>query len=138
MCKPILGLDKFEVALVQYPSLKVFKPFSTWCTSNPTKSLPWYDAYNSVKHNRSDNIKNANLEHLLDAISAIHILLESQYGKEIFTRWSSYTEDRSIFRTQKHPVWGCDKVFAPLLVAGDRVRANWIERREYFVDFPVK
>lgn len=136
-CKDILGLDKFDVALVQYPSVKVFKPFHDWKAGSPTKSLPWYNAYNAVKHNRSDNITDANLEHLLDAISAIHILLESQYGKGIFERWDSHTEDRSVYKTVARPQWNCTEITAPILIAGYSITAKWTEQRKYFEDYKV-
>lgn len=136
-CRDVLKLDKFEVSLVQYPKLKHFKPFDGWDSSSPTKSLPWYNAYNSVKHNRSDNITQANLEHLLDAASAIHVLLESQYGKNIFQRWSSRTDDRSMFSTVVMPTWLCSEVTAPVLKGGYEVGADWTHRREYFKDNPL-
>lgn len=132
--KSILGLDRFEVKLTQYPSLKAFKPFHGWDDGNPTKTLPWYNAYNSVKHNRSDNITDANFEHLLDAMSAIHILLESQYGKDIFERWSGRTEDRSIFKTTTRPKWACNLVSSPIFTAGYDIKVSWPEKRQYFVD----
>ncbi|MFA5978714.1 MAG: hypothetical protein WC818_10735 [Pseudomonas sp.] len=136
-CKDILGLDKFEVTLVQYPSVKVFKPFRDWKAESPTKSLPWYNAYNAVKHNRSDNITDANLEHLLDAISGIHILLESQYGKGIFERWNSQTEDRSVYKTVARPQWNCTEITAPILIAGYSIDAKWTEQRKYFEDYKI-
>ncbi|RYE38341.1 MAG: hypothetical protein EOP48_27245, partial [Sphingobacteriales bacterium] len=52
-CKSLLGLDDFEVKLIQYSSVKSFRPFKGWDASSPTKTLLWYNAYNSVKHNRS-------------------------------------------------------------------------------------
>jgi hypothetical protein len=136
-CKEILGLGKYEVTLAQYPNLKKFKPFQIWAADSPTKSLPWYDAYNSVKHNRSDNIVKANLEHLLDAISAIHILLESQYGKNIFTRRKSLTEDRSIYKTEVWPQWTCAELTAPILTAGYNIQAKWTNQRNYFDDHTI-
>ena len=136
-CKDILGLDKFDVTLVQYPSVKVFRPFHNWKAESPTKSLPWYNAYNAVKHNRSDNITGANLEHLLDAISAIHILLESQYGKGIFERWNSQTEDRSVYKTVARPLWTCTEITAPILIAGYSITAKWTEQRKYFEDYKI-
>lgn len=137
-CKPILGLDEYDVELTQYPSLKKFSPFSGWSSAAPTKTLPWYNAYNTVKHNRSDNIADANFEHLLDAISAIHILLESQYGKKIFSRWASRTDERSIYTTTKRPVWACENVFAPVLIDGFGFseETRWTEERKYLHDFP--
>lgn len=136
-CKSVLRLDEFEVMLTQYPNLKVFKPFHGWDIGSPTKSLAWYNAYSSVKHNRSDNITDANLEHLLDAISAIHVLLESQYGSNIFERWNSQTEGRSIYKTKVKPKWECAEVTAPKLIAGYSIKAEWTDRRKYFDDYSV-
>ncbi|ENJ7944627.1 hypothetical protein AB2M38_001542 [Yersinia enterocolitica] len=136
-CKNILGLHKFETILSQYPNLKVFKPFFDWNADSPTKSLPWYDAYNAVKHNRSDNIADANLEHLLDAISAIHVLLESQYGKNIFERWNSLTEDRSIYKTIARPEWSCTEITAPILRGDFKIKGIWTDQRKYFEDYRI-
>ena len=82
-CRDILKLNQYEVRLKQYSDLGTFTPFEGWNTCHTTESIAWYDAYNKVKHNRNDNIANANIKHLLDAVSAIHILLESQYGEGI-------------------------------------------------------
>jgi len=136
-CKKILKLDSFEAQLNQYPNLGVFKPFVNWNSSSPTKSIPWYDAYNSVKHNRGDNIAQANLEHLLNAVSAIHILLESQYGNKIFTKWQSLTEDRSMFYTVKAPTWELREITAPMLEQVYPVKTSWIGPRKYFEDFSL-
>lgn len=133
-CKEILGLGEYKTILNSYRDLKIFQPFASWCKTSPTQTLPWYNAYNAVKHNRSDNIHSANLEHLLDAISAIHILLESQYGQGIFQRWTSRTEDRSIFNTTTAPRWRCDQVQAPIFVLGWEMKYEWPERRKYFED----
>lgn len=133
-CKSLLGLEDFEVKLIQYSSVKSFRPFKGWDASSPTKTLLWYNAYNSVKHNRSENITDANLEHLLDAMSAIHILLESQYGKSIFERWSGRTEHRSIFKTTARPKWACSAVCVPILTAGYELDVKWPEKRLYFID----
>jgi len=135
-CKDILKLDSFEVGLLQYPKLKRFKPFYGWNSEKPTQSLPWYCAYNSVKHNRNDSITHANLGHLLDAISAIHVLLESQYGRDIFHRWSSLTDDRSIFETKVAPKWMCSEITAPVLSGGYSINTIWIDKRKYFEDYP--
>lgn len=136
-CKDILKLDNFEVQLNQYPNLGTFKPFSSWECLSPTKSIPWYDAYNSVKHNRGDNIAQANIEHLLNAVAAIHILLESQYGNKIFTKWQSLTEDRSMFNTFRAPTWELREITAPVLEQVYQVKMSWIGSRKYFEDFPL-
>ncbi|MDK6142678.1 hypothetical protein [Acinetobacter baumannii] len=135
-CRDLLKLDQFEVILTQYPLLKKFQPFNGWDDNSPTKSLAWYDAYNSVKHNRGDNIQEANLEHLLDSISALHILLQSQYGENIFDKWYSYTDDRSIFQTKIFPHWELERICAPLLEQAYQVKTSWLGARQFFIDNP--
>ncbi|MDC5212176.1 hypothetical protein OHW47_03325 [Acinetobacter baumannii] len=135
-CKDILKLSSFEVELTQYPNIGNFKPFADWDKSNPTKSIPWYDAYNAVKHNRGDNIEKANMKHLLDSVAAIHILLESQYGNKIFTKWQSLTEDRSMFFTTKTPNWDLKDITIPELERGFNIKMNWHSSKKYFDDYP--
>lgn len=40
----------------------------------PLKKHHWWKDYNSVKHSRSDNFHKANLDNLLNSLSALHIL----------------------------------------------------------------
>lgn len=48
------------------------QPLLPWKT---THILPWYRAYNEVKHNRQLNYKKANLENVLDAIASLFLIL---------------------------------------------------------------
>lgn len=114
-CHSALMLNKYEVKLKQYPNVEAFKPFLNWESVSPTKSIDWYAAYNLVKHNRSLNIDKANFKHLLNAIAAIHILLESQYSHEIFQQYTRRTEDKSMFVTINRPQFACKEISAPLL-----------------------
>lgn len=137
-CRDVLKLNQYEANLTQYSNLGIFTPFKNWIESSSTTSIPWYDAYNKVKHNRSDNICNANLEHLLDAVSAIHILLESQYGEGIFQKYVSYTDHKSLFRTQKKPIWELREITAPILKGSyPTTEIEWPDQREYFKDYPL-
>lgn len=125
-CNKLLGLSSYSTQLTDYPELPIFKPFINWDVDNPTKSLSWYDAYNAIKHNRSENMPRANFEHLLNAIAAIHIVLESQYSKHIFQRWTQQIECKSIFSTQERHIWKCSEVtIAPILIPDYPVRTHW-------------
>ena len=66
---------------VQYsnwlPTSYTTQPFAKWATND---SLPWYKAYNDVKHNRSQNFKLASLKNLLDAISGLLSIIHAQVG----------------------------------------------------------
>lgn len=128
----MLKLNCFEVQLNQYPKLGTFKPFNNWSAEQPTKSIVWYDAYNSVKHNRGDNINQANFANLLDAIAAIHILLEGQYGSNIFIKHQSLTDDNSLFTTTKKPNWNLSEITVPLLLQGYETESKWLSSIKYF------
>ncbi|MGB3488092.1 MAG: hypothetical protein WBA62_08300 [Xanthobacteraceae bacterium] len=60
---------------------KVFRPFEEWKTG---KALSWYKAYNASKHDRHQTFKQANMKHLLDAVTGLLALLSSQFGTETF------------------------------------------------------
>ncbi len=59
-----------------------FRPFSEW---NDDQPLSWYQAYNSSKHDRHNSFGQANLRNLLNSISALLVLLSSQFGREEFS-----------------------------------------------------
>lgn len=135
-CLPTLKLNEYSAVLGQYPNLKTFKPFSLWNKDQPTKSLEWYDAYNSVKHNRGGNLKNANFKNLLDSIAAIHILIEAQYGKDVFDRFRQHREATSIFESKKRPTWSSSEIVAPIF-NGYEINPSWIGALQYFVCHPL-
>lgn len=135
LCLDIFRLNLWKVELIQYPAIKTFVPFSGWDKNNATKSLPWYSAYNAVKHNRGDNIAEANFEHALNAVAALHILLEAQYGRWIFERMHQRSEARSLFVTVVHPSWVPAEMSVPIFCnyKGD---TSW-DIHEYFSIYPL-
>lgn len=63
-------------------------PFEAWANpKNVTKPylLPWYQDYNTVKHDRVNSMHLAHFENLLDSFAALTILIASQYFLEDFT-----------------------------------------------------
>ena len=57
---------------------KIRRPFRKW--ENKTyKKLDWYNAYNQVKHNMVENFKMATLDNLVEAFSALHIIMCAQF-----------------------------------------------------------
>lgn len=130
-CLDLFRLDFWRVELVQYPAIKTFAPFAKWDKENSTKSLPWYRAYNAVKHNRGDNIVEANFEHALDAVAALHILLEAQYGIEVFNRVRQRSEEKSVFLTVVFPSWAAAELSAPIFREYEG-EAEWIGPHKYF------
>ncbi len=62
------------------PSQYTASPFAVWATGG---SLPWFKAYNNVKHNRSQKFQLANLKNLLDAICGLLCIIHSQIGDTV-------------------------------------------------------
>lgn len=113
---PFYKLEQYSVVLTMHPTLGKFSPFENWNVNNPTQSLSWYDAYNSVKHDRGGNFAKANLNSALNSVAAIHILLEAQYSTKLFDRLHSNFD--SCFHTVKIPDWNCSELYAPLITDG--------------------
>ncbi|HEU5408736.1 MAG TPA: hypothetical protein VFU48_13285, partial [Nitrospira sp.] len=65
-----LFLSEFEISLKPYGNVSSMRPFFGWDSTAPTKSLPWYDAYNKTKHDRSTHFGEATLHNCLMAIAA--------------------------------------------------------------------
>lgn len=79
----ILHLDQYEAFFSYYPNVSSFKPFENWDTTQPTKSIAWYDSYNMVKHDSFANINQANLKNVLNSICAVAILFHAQFGNDV-------------------------------------------------------
>jgi len=135
-CRDILKLNEYTIETRKYTDLKVFSPFANWTNENnqTSSSLPWYKAYNNVKHDRGGNFTQANLENLMDAVAAIHILLEAQYGKNIFNKYHKLTEDKSMFFTTNSPNWELEKIAVPLLEIQQYhgIVTRWIGNKQFF------
>jgi hypothetical protein len=58
------------------------KPFSPWASG---ATLPWYDAYNTTKHNRHNTFEQASFRQLTDAVSGLAALLGSQFYTRDFS-----------------------------------------------------
>lgn len=134
----IFKLKDYSVQLKFFPGLGFFSPFKDWAKSNPTKSLPWYDAYNSVKHDRGGNFLSASLESAINAIAAIHILLVAQYGQRIFqTPFGSPFE--SLFYTENVPTFEDEELLCPVISSNHiNYIYSWNEKRFYFEDHPIE
>lgn len=81
----LLRLKEWVVYLKDYPSIGEFSPFFEWSAEKPSQSLAWYEAYNSVKHDRERAANQANLKNLINAVAALHILNLAQWGPEVYS-----------------------------------------------------
>ncbi len=73
---------------VQFPhwegSLRTRMPFKAWGGAE-YETLPWYGAYNSVKHDRTENLAKASFLQLTDAWCGLVAILSAQFLFEDFS-----------------------------------------------------
>jgi hypothetical protein len=77
---PKLYLKEFVIAVRPYDHLDPLQPFRDWDAAMPTRSIPWYDAYNKTKHDRANHFADATLAHCLSAVAANIVLFCSRWG----------------------------------------------------------
>src|SRR5260370_26092316 len=98
---PAMKLDAYELSLIRYPRISPTGPFIGWKAADPTQSLPWYTAYNNVKHDRERKFQEASLGHAIEAVAACVVMLAAQFGLEALQRHRL----RSIFEFTYRPNW---------------------------------
>lgn len=58
-------------------------PFDGWNNTAPGETLAFWKAYNSIKHDRISNYKEASLKNALDAMAAL-FCVEMLYAKKLY------------------------------------------------------
>lgn len=108
--KEALRLGEYELQFKEFEHLGIFSPFLEWETNRPTQSLPWYDAYNKIKHDREANFQYANVKNALNSIVAYAILLIAQYGHNN-PIWEEHM--RKFFSIHHTPRWNLEDFYVP-------------------------
>jgi hypothetical protein len=98
---PVLKLEWYSVRLTRYPHLPLVAPFKGWKAASPTQSLPWYQAYNNVKHDREAHFKQATLQNALASVAACAVMLGAQFGVEALHRHRL----SNLFEFRERPQW---------------------------------
>ncbi|UPK05922.1 hypothetical protein [Bradyrhizobium sp. 170] len=96
-----MKLAEYAVEFPYYPWMTERRPFVGW--RHGTKDLPWYGAYNGVKHNRDSNFPQASLDAAFDALTAFFIMLCAQYGWDFALTGDEAS--RAFFRLKASPQW---------------------------------
>lgn len=76
----MINLAKHKLSLVGYTNPYKCCPFEKWNSTQPSQSLPWYDAYNQVKHNKDNSFHLATLENCINAIAANIVMFAIRYS----------------------------------------------------------
>lgn len=89
---------KNQVISVQEYDIEL-QPFKNWNSENASQSLEWWNAFTSIKHNRYNQLKQANQKNVLYALGALY-LMEMIYLKEITKRtndFDAFDESSTLF-----------------------------------------
>ena len=100
-----MRLREWTLGLTSSTEQLEFSPFQDWHRAHPTQTLQWYDAYNATKHGREINLHRARLDHTLDAIAALHIMLTAQFGENALEGL------RSPFHIVHRPQWSPEECY---------------------------
>ena len=76
-----LRLPAYALSFPAFPWLPSFRPFASFGVGDGlSHTLPWYAAYNAVKHNREHEFEKATLGSIFEAVAACAILQVAQFG----------------------------------------------------------
>ncbi len=71
-------LSQYEVKMPYWSDGNPFRrPFAGW--GNGNHALPWYQAYNTSKHDRVQELRAATFTHLIDAFCGLAVVLTAQF-----------------------------------------------------------
>jgi hypothetical protein len=112
-----LRLAGFKMKVRGHPTFPVLDPFDSWATAT-FAPLPWYSAYNKVKHDREREFPRATLENMVNAMAAVHVLIVAQFGH--FGNWyhSGYSEIDAFDHTQPRPDFDLAEHYVPPELGG--------------------
>lgn len=76
-------LSSYRVKVPNWTGAKFLRePFLPWASGG---TLPWYQAYNTTKHDRQGEFMRATFEQLIDAVGALLIILSAQFETNDFS-----------------------------------------------------
>ncbi|MGM5027391.1 hypothetical protein AB8B02_14310 [Tardiphaga sp. 862_B3_N4_1] len=78
--RDVLYLSEYEVSLPRHGTISPIRPFLDWDSAKPTKSLAWYDAYNTAKHDGLESLSAATLQACIAAVAANIVLFSVRFG----------------------------------------------------------
>jgi len=133
LLKP-MRLDEWTVSLSVHRDFGPLSPFKGWDDDKPTQSLPWYDAYNAVKHGREDSLHTATLGNVVDAMAAAFIMTVAQFGfthingTGPFSSASIFHPDA--FQVLESPNWSPTEVYIKPKKDG-LTRGSWLGHEDW-------
>lgn len=136
-----LYLSEYEVSLAAYSHTPKVRPFQGWVSTQPTKSLRWYEAYNKAKHDRAANLPLATLLRCVEAVAANLVLFSVRFGP-----YSLYEQSTPLASLVNHlftlELVDCDPAsfYVPLVELPSNIRTDLVcgETKSYVVPWTIE
>lgn len=104
-----MRIAEWTVSISAHQGFGAFAPFGSWTKDQPTQSLPWYDAYNAVKHDRENAIEHATFANVVHAMGALFVMTVAQFGIRHLETESPFHPDE--FRLISTPAWNLNELY---------------------------
>lgn len=114
-----LHLSKTYSYFLRYNSWGFANPFEAW-EAEKYVQLPWYAAYNHVKHDREGNFKEATLENAVLSVAAVGIILVTMFGNGN----AFWNEKAGKFLSVQYKLFEIDEYYLPYISPGD-LHTKW-------------
>lgn len=119
-----LRLTDYAIEFPEYPWIEPVAPFRGWNAENTTGSIPWYDAYNMVKHDREKYGDRATLIRSLQAVAAVVVIGVAQFGITFVRQAARW---RDLFQVHEYPRWSIGDTHGQIYVEGDELAGEPID-----------
>jgi hypothetical protein len=95
-------LSEMGLSLVRYPWIAELFPFAGWSEERPSESLPWFGAYNALKHDKKRNEHRATMRNALNAFAGYYAVAYFSLGGNLFP---GFLSTNYYFHFTTHPKW---------------------------------
>lgn len=117
-----LHLSQAYSLFFRYIDWRGARPFEAWEAAEYTP-LPWYVAYNHVKHDREGNFKEATLENAILSVAAVGIILVMMFGKGN----AFWNEKAGKFLSVHYKLFKIEEYYLPYIYPGNPHK-KWVPR----------
>lgn len=69
---------------------QIIKPLAAWSIAKTDLGIPWWNAYNKVKHDRTNHFEDANLNNCMEALASL-MILELYLAQEVLGNLDTIT-----------------------------------------------
>lgn len=98
--EPAMRLSEYKITIsIWQGHHQIVQPFAGWATGS---SLPWYQSYNRVKHNRSEEFESASLLNVVASVAAVFAIVFAQFGISSFDPYRDVSGFQSDGRHLSH------------------------------------